>query len=46
MLMGRGGAGFPTDLNEFCQSRQNPGQKYLVCNSDESEPLLAKTDSF
>jgi NADH-quinone oxidoreductase subunit F len=37
-LRGRGGAGFPTGLKWSFMPRQAPGQKYLVCNSDESEP--------
>ena len=37
-LRGRGGAGFPTGLKWSFMSRGMPGQKYIVCNSDESEP--------
>jgi NADH-quinone oxidoreductase subunit F len=37
-LKGRGGAGFPTGLKWSFMPRSSPGQKYLVCNSDESEP--------
>jgi NADH-quinone oxidoreductase subunit F len=37
-LRGRGGAGFPTGLKWSFMPRQAPGQKYVVCNSDESEP--------
>ena len=37
-LRGRGGAGFPTGLKWSFMPRKVPGQKYLVCNSDESEP--------
>ncbi len=37
-LRGRGGAGFPTGLKLSFMPRNAPGQKYLVCNSDESEP--------
>ncbi len=37
-LRGRGGAGFPTGLKWSFMPRSEPGQKYLVCNSDESEP--------
>lgn len=37
-LRGRGGAGFPTGLKWSFMPRQAPGQKYIVCNSDESEP--------
>ncbi|MBX6393539.1 MAG: NADH-quinone oxidoreductase subunit F, partial [Burkholderiales bacterium] len=38
MLRGRGGAGFPTGLKWSFIQRDKPGQKYLVCNSDEGEP--------
>jgi NADH-quinone oxidoreductase subunit F len=37
-LRGRGGAGFPTGLKWSFMPRQFPGQKFLVCNSDEGEP--------
>jgi NADH-quinone oxidoreductase subunit F len=37
-LRGRGGAGFPTGLKWSFMPRSAPGQRYLVCNSDESEP--------
>ena len=37
-LRGRGGAGFPTGLKWSFMPRNSPGQKYIVCNSDESEP--------
>jgi NADH-quinone oxidoreductase subunit F len=37
-LRGRGGAGFPTGLKLSFMPRKVPGQKYIVCNSDESEP--------
>jgi NADH-quinone oxidoreductase subunit F len=37
-LRGRGGAGFPTGLKWSFMPRQLPGDKYLVCNSDEGEP--------
>jgi NADH-quinone oxidoreductase subunit F len=39
-LRGRGGAGFSAGLKwSFMLSvRDKPGQKYLVCNSDEGEP--------
>eukprot|EP01034_Spumella_vulgaris_P000684 gene684-907_t len=40
-LRGRGGAGFPTGLKWSFMPRQFPGQKYLVCNSDEGEPGTA-----
>ena len=41
-LRGRGGAGFPTGLKWSFMPRAFPGQKYLVCNSDEGEPGTAK----
>ncbi|MDU0810089.1 MAG: NADH-quinone oxidoreductase subunit NuoF [Burkholderia sp.] len=37
-LRGRGGAGFPTGLKWSFIPRQFPGQKYIICNSDEGEP--------
>ncbi len=37
-LRGRGGAGFPTGLKWSFMPRQFPGDKYIVCNSDEGEP--------
>ena len=37
-LRGRGGAGFPTGLKWSFMPRTAPGQKYIVCNSDEGEP--------
>jgi NADH-quinone oxidoreductase subunit F len=37
-LRGRGGAGFPSGLKWSFMPRTFPGQKYLVCNSDEGEP--------
>ena len=37
-LRGRGGAGFPTGTKWSFMPWQSPVQKYLVCNSDESEP--------
>ena len=36
-LRGRGGAGFPTGL-KWSFMPKNDSQKYIVCNSDESEP--------
>ncbi|MCB1621811.1 MAG: NADH-quinone oxidoreductase subunit NuoF [Thiothrix sp.] len=41
-LRGRGGAGFPTGLKWSFMPHKMPGQKYLVCNSDESEPGTCK----
>lgn len=41
-LRGRGGAGFPTGL-KWSFMPKTPGlQKYIVCNSDESEPGTCK----
>ena len=37
-LRGRGGAGFPTGLKWSFINRSAPGEKYIVCNSDEGEP--------
>jgi len=37
-LRGRGGAGFPAGLKFSFMPNKAPGQKYLVCNSDEGEP--------
>lgn len=41
-LRGRGGAGFPTGLKWSFMNREIPGQKYVVCNSDEGEPGTCK----
>ena len=41
-LRGRGGAGFPTGLKWSFMPRSAPGQKYVVCNSDEGEPGTCK----
>ena len=41
-LRGRGGAGFPCGLKWSFMPRTSPVQKYLVCNSDESEPGTCK----
>jgi NADH-quinone oxidoreductase subunit F len=41
-LRGRGGAGFPTGLKWSFMPRSSPAQKYIVCNSDESEPGTCK----
>ncbi|ASG68837.1 NADH-quinone oxidoreductase subunit F [Francisella halioticida] len=41
-LRGRGGAGFPTGLKWSFMPRNTPGQKYVVCNSDEGEPGTCK----
>jgi NADH-quinone oxidoreductase subunit F len=37
-LRGRGGAAFPAGLKWSFMPRSSPVQKYVVCNSDESEP--------
>jgi NADH-quinone oxidoreductase subunit F len=37
-LRGRGGAGFPAGLKWSFINRAAPGDKYIVCNSDEGEP--------
>ncbi len=37
-LRGRGGAGFPTGLKWSFINRSAPGDKYIICNSDEGEP--------
>jgi NADH-quinone oxidoreductase subunit F len=37
-LRGRGGAAFPMGVKWSFMPRTAPMQKYLVCNSDESEP--------
>jgi NADH-quinone oxidoreductase subunit F len=41
-LRGRGGAGFPTGLKWSFMPRTTPGQKYIICNSDEGEPGTCK----
>jgi NADH-quinone oxidoreductase subunit F len=41
-LRGRGGAGFPTGIKWGFISRETPGQKYVLCNSDEGEPGTCK----
>lgn len=41
-LRGRGGAGFPTGLKWSFIKRDTPGQKYVLCNSDEGEPGTCK----
>jgi len=41
-LRGRGGAGFPAGLKWSFMRGDAQGQKYLVCNSDESEPGTCK----
>ncbi len=41
-LRGRGGAAFPTGLKWSFMPKGYEGQKYAVCNSDESEPGTCK----
>ncbi|MGH8072658.1 MAG: NADH-quinone oxidoreductase subunit F, partial [Lysobacter sp.] len=41
-LRGRGGAGFPTGLKWSFMPKGSDVQKYILCNSDESEPGTAK----
>lgn len=41
-LRGRGGAGFNTGLKFSFMPRDEPGQKYVICNSDEAEPGTCK----
>ena len=41
-LRGRGGAGFPPGIKWGFMPRESQGQKYLICNSDESEPGTCK----
>ena len=38
VLRGRGGAGFPTGLKWSFMPKAFPGDKFVVCNSDEGEP--------
>ena len=42
VLRGRGGAGFPSALKWSFINRNAPGQKYVLCNGDESEPGTCK----
>ncbi|WP_440996926.1 NADH-quinone oxidoreductase subunit NuoF [Arhodomonas sp. SL1] len=41
-LRGRGGAGFPAGMKWSFMPKDAPGPKYLLCNSDESEPGTSK----
>ena len=41
-LRGRGGAGFSSGLKWSFIRRDLPGQKYVLCNSDEGEPGTCK----
>ena len=41
-LRGRGGAGFPVGRKWAFVAAETRGPKYVVCNADESEPLVFK----
>jgi NADH:ubiquinone oxidoreductase subunit F (NADH-binding)/NADH:ubiquinone oxidoreductase subunit E len=41
-LTGRGGAGFPVGRKWRFVAQANRGPKYIICNADESEPLIFK----
>jgi NADH:ubiquinone oxidoreductase subunit F (NADH-binding) len=41
-LRGMGGAGFPTSMKWDLVRKQPSGEKYIVCNADESEPGTIK----
>lgn len=41
-LRGRGGAGFPAGVKWTFIKQSLPGQKYILCNSDEGEPGTCK----
>lgn len=41
-LRGRGGAGFSTGMKWSFIKHDMPGQKYILCNSDEGEPGTCK----
>jgi NADH-quinone oxidoreductase subunit F len=41
-LTGRGGAGFPTGQKWRAVQKEAATQKYVICNADESEPLVFK----
>ena len=41
-LTGRGGAGFPTGTKWRAVQQEAATQKYIICNADESEPLVFK----
>jgi NADH:ubiquinone oxidoreductase subunit F (NADH-binding) len=41
-LSGRGGAGFPVGRKWRFVSQANRSPKYVICNADESEPLVFK----
>ena len=41
-LQGRGGAGFPAGRKWQFVANEKSEQKYVICNADESEPLIFK----
>jgi NADH:ubiquinone oxidoreductase subunit F (NADH-binding)/NADH:ubiquinone oxidoreductase subunit E len=41
-LRGMGGAGFPTGMKWDLVRKQSSGDKYIICNADESEPGTIK----
>src|SRR5579863_7500128 len=41
-LRGRGGAGFPTGMKWSFVPKDNPKDRYVICNADESEPGTCK----
>ena len=41
-LPGLGGAGFPTGIKWAAVRKESSGEKYVVCNADESEPGTIK----
>ncbi len=41
-LQGRGGAGFPVGRKWRFVAQAKGNQKYIICNADESEPLIFK----
>ena len=41
-LTGRGGAGFPAGRKWRFVAQADRSPKYIVCNADESEPLIFK----
>ena len=41
-LQGRGGAGFPVGRKWKFVALENRNPKYIICNADESEPLIYK----
>lgn len=41
-LTGRGGAGFPVGRKWRFVAQAEPTPKYIICNADESEPLIFK----